>query len=131
MYIRITTNKQGQAYYHLVESYRENGKVLQRRLLSLGKVGEDRLDDLIAAIGKHKDVISTLEAAKSVAVNDTYILGPLLILQHLFDRFGITDLLNKIVGRHPRLEFNFYRIIFTLIACRFINPSSKLKVFEH
>lgn len=131
MYIRVTTNRQGQAYYHLVESYRENGKVRQRMLLSLGRVGEDRLEDLIAAIGKHKDVISTLEAAKSVAIDDTYILGPLLVLQHIFTRFGISALLENIVSRHPQLEFNFPRIIFTLIACRFINPSSKLKVFEH
>lgn len=131
MYIRITTNRLGQAYYHLVESYRENGKVRQRKLLSLGKVGEDRLDDLIAAISKHKDVISTLEAAKSVAIDDTYILGPLLVLQQIFSQFGISNLLDNILRRHPKLEFNFSRIIFTLIGCRFINPSSKLKVFEH
>lgn len=131
MYIRVTTNKRGQAYYHLVESYRENGKVRQRKLLSLGKVGEDRLDDLIAAIGKHKDVMSALEAAKCVAIDDTYILGPVLVLQQIFTRFGITDQLNHIVSRHPKLTFNFSRIIFSMIACRFINPSSKLKVFEH
>jgi hypothetical protein len=89
MYIKITTNTQGQAYYHLVESYRENGKVRQRKLLSLGRVGEDRLNDLIAAIGKHKDVVSALEAAKSVDIDETYILGPLLVLQHIFTRFGI------------------------------------------
>src|SRR3990170_741773 len=131
MYIRTTTNRQGQAYYHLVESYRENGKVRQRKLLSLGRVGEDRLDELITAIGKHKDVISTLEAAKSVDIDDTYILGPLLILQHIFAQFGIPALLDNIMHKHPQLKFNFFRIIFTLIACRFINPSSKLKVFEH
>lgn len=131
MYIRVTTNKNGQAYYHLVESYRENGKVRQRTLLSLGRAGEDRLDELIAAIGKYKDVISTLEAAKSVVIDDTFILGPLLILEHMFTRFGIANLLDNIAHKHPQLEFNFPRIIFTLIACRFINPSSKLKVFEH
>jgi len=131
MYIRTTTNRQGQAYYHLVESYRENGKVRQRKLLSLGRVGEDRLDELITAIGKHKDVISTLEAAKSVDIDDTYILGPLLILQHIFAQFGIPALLDNIMHKHPQLKFNFTRIIFTLIACRFVNPSSKLKVFEH
>ena len=97
MYIRTTTNRQGQAYYHLVESYRENGKVRQRKLLSLGRVGEDRLDELITAIGKHKDVISTLEAAKSVDIDDTYILGPLLILQHIFAQFGIPALLDNII----------------------------------
>lgn len=131
MFIKITTNQKGQSYYHLVESYRDQGKVRQRVLLSLGKVGEDRLDELISAIGRHKDVLTVVDAAKSLDIEDTYVLGPLLVLQHVFTRFGVDVLLNNIVHRHPRLEFNFSRIIFTLIACRFINPSSKLKVFEH
>ena len=76
-------------------------------------------------------MISTFEAAKSVAIDDTYILGPLLILQHMFARFEIATLLDNIVRKHPQLEFNFPRIIFMLIACRFINPNSKLKVFKH
>lgn len=131
MYIKITTNKNGQAYYHLVESYRDKGKVRQRTLLSLGKVGEDRLDDLITAISKHKDIISVLDAAKSVTVEDTYILGPLLILKHLFSHLGIATLLDGIVQRHKKIIFNFPRIIFTLVACRFLRPSSKLKIYEY
>jgi hypothetical protein len=71
MFIKITKNKKGQAYYHLVESYRNQGKVKQRTLLSLGKVGEDGLDKLVAAIGKHKDVLTAVEAAKSVEIEDT------------------------------------------------------------
>lgn len=71
MFIRITTNRNGQAYYHLVESYRDQGKVRQRTLLSLGKVGEDGLDKLIAAIGKHKDILTAVEAAKSLDIEDT------------------------------------------------------------
>jgi len=35
MYIKITKNPKGQAYYHLVESYRHNGKVKQRTLMSI------------------------------------------------------------------------------------------------
>ena len=88
MFIRITTNRNGQAYYHLVESYRDQGKVRQRTLLSLGKVGEDGLDKPIAAIGKHKDVLTAVEAAKSLDIEDTYILGPLLAVQHIFSLFG-------------------------------------------
>ena len=111
--------------------YRDQGKVRQRVLLSLGKVGEDRLDELISTIGRHKNVLTAIKAAKSLNIEDTYILGPLLVLQNVFARFGITTLLDNIVHQHPKLEFNFPRIIFTLIAYRFINPSSKLKVFEH
>jgi hypothetical protein len=40
MYIKITKNAKGQDYYHLVESYRHNGKVKQHTLMSLGKVDD-------------------------------------------------------------------------------------------
>jgi hypothetical protein len=40
MFIKITKNAKGQAYYHLVKVYRHNGKVKQRTLMSLGKKRE-------------------------------------------------------------------------------------------
>lgn len=130
MFIKITTNKSGQSYYHLVESYRDGQKVRQRTLLSLGKVGEDRLDELITAISRHKNVLTAMEAAKSLEIEDTYILGPLLVLQHIFSLFGIDRILNDIAALHPRLKFDFVRIIFTMVVCRFLRPGSKLKIFE-
>lgn len=130
MFIRITTNRNGQAYYHLVESYRDQGKVRQRTLLSLGKVEEDGLDKLIAAISKHKDILTAVEAVKSLDIEDTYILGPLLAVQHIFNLFGIGNILHKIVAKHPQLKFDLCRVVFTMIVCRFFRPSSKLKIFE-
>ena len=131
MYIKITKNSKGDAYYHLVESYRDQGKVRQRTLLSLGKVGDDRLDELASAISKHKDLLSIMDVAKAIDIDDTYILGPLLIIKQLFTRFGIDALLKKLADQHPKLEFNLARIVFTLVVCRFIRPGSKLKVFEY
>jgi hypothetical protein len=48
MYIKITKNTKGQAYYHLVESYRHNGKVKQRTLMSHGKADDNciQINDL-------------------------------------------------------------------------------------
>ena len=131
MYIKITKNQAGQAYYHLVESYRDGGKVRQRTLLSLGKVGEDRLDELIAAIARHRDVASWVEMAKRISVEDTYILGPLLAVRQIFSRFGIDEEISSLVRAHPKLEFDLARIVFTLVVSRFIRPGSKLKVFEY
>lgn len=131
MYIKITKNQAGQAYYHLVESYRDCGKVRQRTLLSLGKVGEDRLDELIAAIARHRDVASWVEMAKRISVEDTYILGPLLAVRQMFARFGIDEVLSSLCRAHPKLEFDLARIVFTLVVSRFIRPGSKLKVFEY
>ena len=131
MYIKITKNQAGQAYYHLVESYRDGGKVRQRTLLSLGKVGEDRLDELIAAIARHRDVASWVEMAKRISVEDTYILGPLLAVRQIFSRFGVDEVLSALVRAHPKLGFDLARIVFTLVVIRFIRPGSKLKVFEY
>lgn len=131
MYIKITTNQNGQSYYHLVESYRDQGKVRQRTLLSLGKVGEDRLDDLIAAIARHKEIFGLSQLAEAMSVEDTYILGPLLAIKQLFARFGIDELLADIARRHPKLTIDLPRIVFTLVVSRFIRPGSKLKVFEY
>ena len=131
MYIKITKNQAGQAYYPLVESYRDCGKVRQRTLLSLGKVGEDRLDELIAAIARHRDVASWVEMAKRISVEDTYILGPLLAIRQMFARFGIDEVLSSLCRAHPKLEFDLARIVFTLVVSRFIRPGSKLKVFEY
>ena len=131
MFIKTTTNSAGQTYYHLVESYRLNGKVKHRTLLSLGKAGEDRMDELIAAISRHKEILTLLELAKSIDVKDTYILGPLLVLERLFEKSGINPILESITARHPKLTFDLRGIVFTLAAARFVQPGSKLKVFEH
>ena len=55
MYIKTTKNQRGDAYYHLVEAYREDGKVKQRTLLSLGRVEDNRIEELANAISKHID----------------------------------------------------------------------------
>lgn len=131
VYIRTTTNQAGQEYYHLVESYRENGKVRQRTLMSLGRAGEDRMGEVISAIGKYKDVLTVLDLAKNISVSDTFILGPLLVLERIFEQSGINKVLGKIAKEHPKLGFDFKKLIFTMVASRFVRPGSKLKIFEH
>jgi len=131
MYIKMTKNKVGQAYYHLVESYWENGRSRQRTLLALGRVEENRLDDLAAAISRHKDVFTILELAKNISADKSYILGPLLVLERMFSCSGIDDILSNISKRHPKLSFDLRKLVFTMAAARFVKPGSKLKVYEH
>lgn len=131
MYIRITRNTAGQKYHHLVESYRDGKKIRQRVLLSLGKVEEDRLEELATAIARHKDILSTLELAKNISIDRTYIYGPLLVLERLFQSSGVEKVLAAIAEKHPKLGFDLHRLVFTMVAARFIKPGSKLKVFDH
>ena len=131
MYIKVTTNSAGQSYYHLVESYWENCKSRQRTLLSLGKESDGGLDRLITAISRHREVMGILDVAKSMDVKDTFIYGPLLILEKLFSRFGVKAMLDVVAKGHPKLGFDLCKVVFTLVTCRFIRPGSKLKIFEH
>ena len=131
MYIKITRNQAGQGYYHLVESYRENGKTRQRTLLSLGRVGEEgRLKNLAEALARHEQVVTAVDLAHEVSVSDTFILGPLVLLEKMFETTGISAVMDRLIEKHSRFGFDLKKILFTIIACRFIRPSSKLKIFE-
>lgn len=99
--------------------------------MSLGRAGEDRMDDVITAIGKHKDVLTLIDLAKNVSIQDTFILGPLLVLERMFEQSGINRVLESIAQKHPQLGFDFKKLIFTMVAARFVKPGSKLKIFEH
>ena len=75
-------------------------------------------------------ILTAVEAAKALDIEDTYILGPLLAVQHIFNLFGINRLLNGIAAKHTQLEFDLCQAVFTMIVSRFLRPSSKLKIFE-
>lgn len=131
VYIRTTTNSAGQSYYHLVESYREGGKVKQRTLLALGRKEDGGLEALAEAVAKHTGMITAMGLAKNVAVEDTYILGPLLVAERLFERLGIDAVLARCAEEHERLEFSLRDIVFELVASRMVRPTSKLASFEY
>ena len=131
MYIRVTKNQRGHAYYHLVESFRQDGKVKQRVLLSLGRVEENRLEELAEAINKHLETANIFNLAKEIDIANTYILGPLLVLEQMTDQLGVTDILKKITQDHERLQFDFQKVVFTQLCSRFIKPVSKLALYDN
>jgi len=130
MYIRITRNQKGDGYYHLVESYRSEGKVKQRTLLSLGRIEEGRLEQLAEAINKHLNCRELFDKAKDIDIKDTYILGPLLVLEHMTDKLGINKIIRQIADQHPQLKFDLQKILFTQLCSRFIQPVSKLGLYD-
>ena len=131
MFIRKIKNSRGKTYYHLVESYREGKKVRQRTLLPLGKAGDGNLEKLLKATSRYQDALTVSELAKEISVDQTYILGPLLVLEKLFEDLGINEIIEKISESHPKLKIDLKKVVFTTVASRFIQPGSKLKVFGH
>jgi transposase len=131
MFIKTTKNKKGTAYYHLVESFRQDGKVKQRTLLSLGRVEDGKLDQLAEAISKHSEKLTVFNMAKDIDVKDTYILGPLLVLQRMMQELGVSQCLGNLQQKHPKLEFDLGKVIFTQICSRFLKPVSKLSLYDN
>ena len=134
MYIRTVKNSEGRAYYQVVESYWDGKRSKQRLILSLGRVGEDgekNLDGLAAAIAKYREMLTITQLAKEISVEQTFILGPLLVLDKLFDLIGIDEVIGAIKLQHPKLELSLRKTLFTIVASRFVKPGSKLKIFEH
>lgn len=131
MYIRKTKNAQGQSYYHLVESYRANGKVRQRILMSLGRVEDNRISEVAQVIRKFTDHVYAIDLAKDMEVKQTYILGPLLILDAVMERWGINKIIDQIATEHSKILYDFRKTIFTLILSRFIQPVSKLSLYDN
>ncbi len=131
MYIRVTTNSKGTAYYHLEESYPDQGKVRQRTLLSLGLVEDGKLEQLAEAISKHTDKISVFNIAKEVDVKDPYILGSLLVLERMMDELGLSSCLSMLQRKHKKLQFDLKKVIFTQLCSRFVKPVSKLSLYDN
>jgi len=131
MYLKITKNQKGYAYYHLVEAYRENGKVKQRTLMSLGRVEENKLEKLYEAISKHLETVDILNLSKEIDISDTYILGPLLVLDRMLESLGIKETLQDILSQHHKLQFDFEKVVFSQLCSRFIKPVSKLCLYDN
>jgi len=132
MFIRMTKNKRGINYYHLVESYRnEEGKNRQKILLSLGTEFDHKLNELANSIAKYLDIPSLKTIEENLDIEKAYILGPLLLVQKIIQKLGISEILDKIAEEHPRLGFNLSELVFTMIACRFISPCSKLRIHDY
>ena len=130
MFVRTTKNKKGDAYYHLVESYRDNGKVKHRTLLALGKVKEGNLEKLSNAINKHLDTINVLDLAKHIDIKDAYIYGSLLVLDRLMEQLGINESIAGLQKMHPKLSIDLKKVLFTLVSSRFVKPVSKLALYD-
>jgi len=130
MFVRITKNKKGDAYYHLVESFRDQGKVKQRLIMSLGRVEDGLLEKVAAALNKHLDTIQILDLAKHIDIESTYVYGSLLVLERLMEQLGINQVIGNIVKQHDRVTIDIQKVLFTLMVSRFIKPVSKLALHD-
>jgi len=135
MFVRVKTVQapsRTYQYLHIVQNYRENGRVRQRILGSLG-----RLDELLKK-GDLERVITQLveqcpgvrllraQAAGSLQIQSDLVWGPVMVFDRLWEDLGLKEQLREL-ATHKRLKFDFERMVFAQVLQRFLEPGSDLR----
>ena len=129
MFIKKIKSLKGDTYLQLTKSYRDKGKVRHKPLLSLGKQGDGTIESLVQAVSRYSGAMTIEKLSENLNIEKTFILGPLIILQKLFEKLGINQALEEL-PKGSKTKWDIQKILFTLVAGRFVEPSSKLAVFE-
>ncbi len=132
MYLKLVKSK-NYTYLKICESYRKNGKVHQRVLVNLGRLDklqegglENIVKDLEALISPDKkEKIKDISTMEEVA-RFNYGFLPYAKLWH---SLGIGKILKGLV-KERKFAFDFEKVVFSLVANRLLNPTSKHKHYH-
>ena len=133
MFTRISRSG-GRSYLQLVESFRENGKVKQRMVASLGRLDEVKvkalIEDLERCIGvKPVALEQAIPATIPIAFASARAFGDLYALQCLWQELGLGAALNRTL-RSSKRQFDAEALIRTMVFNRLSDPCSKLGLLE-
>lgn len=126
MFLRVKKTS-SRAYLQIVESYREQSRVRQRVIGTIGRMEElearGQVDQLLRSLAKYSQRAILLLAGKSDPDAEVKKVGPGLIFGRLWDRVGIGDHIRELLkGRRYRFEVE--RAIFVTVLHRLMNPGS-------
>ncbi|MDP3013133.1 MAG: IS1634 family transposase, partial [Candidatus Subteraquimicrobiales bacterium] len=128
MFVRV--KKQGKyEYLQVVHGFREDGKVKQRILMTLGRVGEDstydNIDSLMNSMQKFSLRSAVLSSRNPESSCLMKIIGPVLVFERLWKNLGIGDAISKESCKR-KYEFNVERAIFVSVLHRLLRTGSDL-----
>ena len=135
MFVRVKrSGRNGAAYEYLqiVESFRDEGKVRQRLLATLGRrdqlVASGELDALVHSLAKYSEKLRVVERVRTqgLQAHVARAWGPALVFERLWRKQGLPDLLGRLAqGRE--FEFDVERVAFALALQRLCSPGSDLQ----
>jgi hypothetical protein len=126
MFLRVKKTS-GRQYLQIVESYRQEGRVRQRVIGTIGRVEElsarGQVDQLLRSLAKYSQRAVLLLAGVSDPQAKVKKVGPGLVFGRLWERLGIGEhICNLLQGRRYRFEVE--RAIFATVLHRLMNPGS-------
>jgi hypothetical protein len=134
MFVRRKRVRSGDKFYeylHIVENRRENGRVRQHVIGSLGRLDElaasGDLERVIRQLVDHCPSVRLLgaQAAGTLLITSDRTWGPLLIFERLWEELGLKDLLRRLASPR-RFQFDFERAVFAQVLQRLLAPGSDL-----
>lgn len=126
----IRTKRNGDyTYLQLVESYRDDGKVRQRVIGTLGRrdllEGSNQLDGLMASLTRHtqKAVVLAEHRAGRTEVENALSIGPPLVFERLWRQLGMDKLIHQLL-KDRQFEFPVERAVFLTVLHRLMAPAT-------
>ncbi len=134
VYIRIRRRKYGQRAYEyvdVVESRRQQGRVVQSTLGTLGRrdqLSPAKVDRLI----EHLRKLASPQAGGGILLGELEVnaireYGGVLVARRLWEELGLDGLLSQL--SHPA-SVPFEEAVFRMVANRLLEPSSKLGLVD-
>ncbi len=135
MFIRLKRSAHhGHAYEYLqiVRSYRDDGRVRQQVLATLGRrdilVGSGELDALVRSLARFSERLRVVEKVRSggLQARGARSWGPALVFERLWQREGLPPILQQL-AEERRFQFDIERVTFAMALQRLCAPGSDLQ----
>lgn len=128
MFARIKKSGKHQ-YLQIVENRKVKGKVLQRVIVTLGRMDElqarDRIETLIQSLSRFSERVLLILSGKSDITASAGKIGPVLIFERLWRELGIQKVIRDLLLER-RFEFDVERAIFLTVLHRlFVSGSDR------
>lgn len=128
MFARIKKSGKHQ-YLQIVENRKVEGRVVQRVIVTLGRMDQlqerDRIETLIRSLSRFSDKVLLILSGRSDVRALAKKIGPALILERLWRELGIEKVIGGLLSER-RFEFDAERAIFLTVLHRlFVSGSDR------
>ena len=131
MFLREIKSK-NKKYLHIIESYREEGKVKHRSIAALGCIEDEKNAEQLKKIGeallkytKSTKLVDITEAEEKGRKN----WGTVAVVAKLWQIFGLGELFAELIEER-KIEFEFFSAVYLMLMDRLLEPKSKLKSYQ-
>jgi len=126
MFARIKKSGKYQ-YLQIVENRKEQGKVKQKVISTIGRMDQlkekDRIETLIRSLSRFSEKTLLILSGKSDVSADAIKIGPPIIFERLWKESGIKQAIKDILSGR-QFEFNAERAIFLTVLHRLMTSGS-------